>query len=57
MPFVGHTISLTRTSDSLPQQQKRSLAVYGSGESNYFYQLQRFISDLRVLEDKQAPKE
>uniref|UniRef100_A0A383VUP1 D-xylose 1-dehydrogenase (NADP(+), D-xylono-1,5-lactone-forming) n=2 Tax=Tetradesmus obliquus TaxID=3088 RepID=A0A383VUP1_TETOB len=39
------------------KEQRHSIEVYGSGESNYYYQLTRFISDLRVLEDKQAPKE
>lgn len=38
-------------------QVKQQLSVYGSGESNYYYQLQRFVADLKVLEDKQAPKE
>jgi len=38
-------------------QVHQKLEVYGSGESNYYYQLDRFISDLKVLEDKHAPKE
>ena len=38
-------------------QVQQSMEVYGSGESNYFYQLERFITDLRVCEDKAASKE
>lgn len=73
MPPVGHSISLTRlvtdpTSRDNPDRQpgvigdnlrevKQTLEVYGSGESNYYYQLDRFISDLKVLEDKAASKE
>jgi hypothetical protein len=37
------------------------LSIYGSGEcggeSNYFHQLARFVSDLKVLDDRGAPKE
>lgn len=38
-------------------QVRQQMEVYGSGESNYYYQLDRFISDLKVLEDKHASKE
>lgn len=70
MPFMGHSLALIRTSedagssankpDSLGdglKESRQALAVYGNGESNYYYQLQRFISDLKVLEDNKAPKE
>lgn len=39
------------------RESEQKLAVYGSNESNYYYQLQRFITDLKVLEDKQASKQ
>jgi hypothetical protein len=43
-------------------QVTQQLSVYSrvrgaAGESNYFHQLERFIGDLKVLEDKGAPKE
>jgi hypothetical protein len=38
-------------------QVTQKLEVYGTGESNYFYQLDRFISDIRVLDDKHADKQ
>eukprot|EP00878_Enallax_costatus_P016954 GHUV01017797.1.p1 GENE.GHUV01017797.1~~GHUV01017797.1.p1 ORF type:complete len:137 (+),score=39.32 GHUV01017797.1:588-998(+) len=70
MPFMGHTLTITRTisdpnssnhkSDSLGgelRERDQKLAIYGSGESNYYYQLQRFISDLQVLEDKHASRQ
>eukprot|EP00879_Flechtneria_rotunda_P025377 GHRR01026964.1.p1 GENE.GHRR01026964.1~~GHRR01026964.1.p1 ORF type:complete len:383 (+),score=104.82 GHRR01026964.1:302-1450(+) len=70
MPFMGHTLCLTRMvpdtsspsrkADSLGDglnEQKQQIRVYGNGESNYYYQLTRFISDLKVLEDKKAPKQ
>jgi len=42
--------------DCLKVKQQK-LAVYGNGESNYYYQLQRFINDLKVLEDGEASKQ
>jgi hypothetical protein len=39
-----------------PQVQQH-MEVYGSGESNYYYQLERFMTDLQVLQDKGASKE
>jgi predicted dehydrogenase len=70
MPFMGHTLSITRAlpdvtspsnkCDSIGgelREREQKLAVYGSNESNYYYQLRRFITDLQVLEDKQASKQ
>eukprot|EP00775_Hariotina_reticulata_P008090 gene8090-8283_t len=71
MPFMGHALTLTRLvqdpdlllsgnqegAQDLRQEQQQKLAVYGSGESNYYYQLQRFITDLKVLDDGAASKQ
>ncbi|KAF8060547.1 D-xylose 1-dehydrogenase NADP(+) 2 [Scenedesmus sp. PABB004] len=69
MPFLGHTLTLTRAPADPADPRDRGgagggarevvtkLAVYGSGESNYYNQLQRFVSDLRVLRDPASPKE
>lgn len=54
------TLSCCCRSDSIGgelRERDQQLAVYGSGESNYYYQLQRFITDLKVLDDKQASKQ
>jgi hypothetical protein len=37
------------------QVTRQHLNVYGSQESNYYYQLDRFVKDLQVLTDKNAP--
>lgn len=46
-----------RTCCACVLQVTQKLEVYGSGESNYYYQLDRFISDLKVLDDKHADKQ
>lgn len=52
MPFFGHVIKLDLHSEvskgGLDTSSKIEERVYGSGESTYFYQLQRFIADVEA---------
>ena len=62
VPFFGHQIMLAVAPDDSaggavgeaasggPHGQARQVSVYGSGESNYYYQLRRFVDDVAVLQ-------
>jgi hypothetical protein len=55
MPSLGHIIS-TSCRDSSGKQQLATARVYGSGESTYFYQLERFVGDVRVMQGKDGSR-
>ncbi len=55
MPSLGHIIRTT-CRDSSGKQQVAEARVYGNGESTYFYQLERFVGDVRAMQGKDSSR-
>jgi hypothetical protein len=52
VPFFGHKITVSTApggKDGGGGPETRTVSVYGSGESNYLYQLRRFAGDVAAL--------
>jgi len=56
VPFFGHCITVSTAPTGVdggmggrPSSSTRTVSVYGTGETNYWYQLRRFVDDVTVL--------